>query len=103
MLTAEQKQRLSETFKARMPEGNRGADVYLEAESFRMYSPLDNGDLVVPLALSSLETMDIAINPVCAARMAATFLDLLSRSGDYVIDLALYETATGDQLFRLRP
>ena len=103
MLTAEQKQRLSETFKARMPDGNGGVDAYLEAESFQMYSPLDNGDIIVRLALSSQETMDIAINPVCAARMAATFLDLLSRSGDYVIDLALYESATGNQLFRVRP
>ncbi|WP_223217187.1 hypothetical protein [Rhizobium cauense] len=47
--------------------------------------------------------MDLAVNPVCAARLAATILDLVRKSGDYVVDLALYDAQSGEQLARLRP
>jgi hypothetical protein len=103
MLSAEQKVALAESFNRNVPDGDGGADVYLETDSFRMFAPLDNGDLLVRFALSSNETMDLAINPVCAVRLAATLLDLVSKSQDFAVDLALYDAATGDQLVRLRP
>ena len=103
MLPAELKDTLKDMFRAKVPDGDGGADAYLEAQSFRMFAPLDNGDLVARLALSSDETIDLSINPVCAARLAATLLDLLSRSGDFVVDLALYDSLSGEQVVRLRP
>ncbi|MBW9114709.1 hypothetical protein JNB88_13760 [Rhizobium cauense] len=103
MLSAEQKNEFLQLFDARHPPSTGDADAYLEVESFRMFAALANGDLLARLALSSKETMDLAVNPVCAARLAATILDLVRKSGDYVVDLALYDAQSGEQLARLRP
>jgi len=90
-------------FEQRVPSPKEDADVYLEANSFTMFNPLEGGDLLARLALTSDETLDLAINPVCAMRLAAIILDQLSKSGDYVIDLSVFDPATGTQLARIRP
>ncbi|ACI57971.1 MULTISPECIES: hypothetical protein [Rhizobium] len=103
MLSTDKKQKLSKLFDDRLPPVDGVADAYLIADSFRLFAQLENGDLLARLALNSDETMDIAINPVCASRLAATMLDLLSKSGDFVVDLAIYDAHSGDRLARVHP
>jgi hypothetical protein len=102
-MTPEEKAGLSTRFAQRVPSLDEAADVFLEAESFRMFAPLDGGNLLTRLVLTSDETFDLAINPVCAVRLAATILDQLSKSGDYVIDLSIFEAKSGEQTARVRP
>ncbi len=103
MLSAKQKDEFIRLFEAKLPPIEQDADAFLEVESVRMFAPLESGDLLARLALSSSETMDLAVNPVCAVRFAAAILDLVSKSGDYVVDLALFDAQSGEQLVRLRP
>jgi hypothetical protein len=103
MLSNDQKLSFAELFTSRLPTTEGDADVYLEVDSFQMFTPLDDGSNLARLALSSTETMDIAVNPVCAVRLAATLLDQLAKSGDFVVDLSIYDAETGDQLARVRP
>ncbi|MBB4166470.1 hypothetical protein [Rhizobium sp. BK538] len=103
MLSAEQKDEFVRLFDAQLPSSEGDADAYLEVDSFRMFAATEKGDLLARLALSSSETMDLAINPLCAVRLAATILDLVGRSGDFVVDLTLYDAQTGEQMVRLRP
>ncbi|WP_018900725.1 hypothetical protein [Rhizobium sp. 2MFCol3.1] len=102
-MTPEEKAALATRFAQRVPSLDEAADVFLEAESFRMFAPLDGGNLLARLALTSGETFDLAVNPVCALRLAATILDQLSKSGDYVVDLSIFEAASGEQTSRVRP
>lgn len=103
MLSKDQKLSFAELFTSRRPTTEGEADAYLEVESFQMFAPLHDGSHLARLALSSTETMDIAVNPICALRLAATLLDQLAKSGDFVVDLSIYDAETGDQLARVRP
>ena len=103
MLSVKQKEEFARLFDAKLPSSEGDADAFLEVDSFRMFAPTEKGDLVTRLALSSSETIDLAVNPLCAVRLAATILDLAARSGDFVVDLALYDAQTGEPVARLRP
>ncbi|EPE96568.1 hypothetical protein [Rhizobium grahamii] len=103
MSSVEQMKEFARLFDAQLPSSEGDADAYLEVDSFRMFAPTEEGDLFARLALSSSETIDLTVNPLCAARLAATILDLVGRSGDFVVDLPLYDARTGGQVARLRP
>jgi hypothetical protein len=55
------------------------------------------------LALTSNETLDLATNPICAGRLAAALLDLVSKRGDFVVDLTIWDAKSGDRLVKLKP
>lgn len=101
-MTPDKQAGLSSRFAQRVPNLQEDADVFLEAESFGMFAPLDDGNLLARFALTSDETFDVSMNPICALRLAATILDQLSKSGDYIIDLSIFEAASGEQTARIR-
>jgi hypothetical protein len=103
MTSEDKKASLATRFAERVPSSQGDADVSLEVDSFTMFAPLEGGDLLARLALTSDETFDLAINPVCALRLAATILDQLHKSGDYVVELSIYDGASGNQVARIRP
>ncbi|MCV9945023.1 hypothetical protein [Rhizobium sp. BT-175] len=102
MLSAEQKNEFHRTFERRRPSADGEADAYLEFDSATPFSPLEDGDLSFRLALMSNETLDLATNPICAGRLAAALLDL-SKRGDFVVDLTIWDARSGEQLVKLKP
>jgi hypothetical protein len=103
LLSQKEKRALSKLFDDRLPPSHGEADAYLESESFQMFAPQNDGNLLIRFALTSEETLDLSVNPLSAARLAATLLDVLSKTGNYVVDLAIYDAETGEQQSRLRP
>ncbi|WP_246705339.1 hypothetical protein [Rhizobium sp. WYCCWR 11152] len=103
MLSSEQKREFHRAFEARRPSADGEADAYLEFDSATPFSPLEDGDLSFRLALTSNETLDLATNPICAGRLAAALLDLISRRGDFVVDLTIWDARSGEQLVKLTP
>jgi hypothetical protein len=103
MTSEDKKASLATRFAERVPSSQGDVDVSLEVDSLTMFAPLEGGDLLARLALTSDETFDLAINPVCALRLAATILDQLHKSGDYVVELSIYDGASGNQVARIRP
>lgn len=90
-------------FESRKPSSDGEADACLEFESCQPFALSADGKVTVRLALTSDETLDLSTNTVCAARLAVALLDLVSRSGDLVVDLAVYDPDSGDQLVRIKP
>lgn len=99
----QQRAACTQAFEARKPSADGEADAYLEFDSIQPFAPSATGNLTVRLALTSDETLDLSTNPVCAARLAVALLDLLAKSGDLIIDLAIYDPPTGDQIVRITP
>lgn len=90
-------------FEVKKPSADGEADDFLEFESVQPFALSADGNVSARLALTSNETLDLSTNTVCATRLAVAFLDLVSRSGDLVVDLAVYDPDTGEQLVRIRP
>ena len=103
MVSGADKGKFHRDFDTHLPSGVEEADSYLEFDSARVFSKAESGDIVFRLALTSDETLDLATNAVCAGRFAAALLEILSRSGDFVVDLAVYEPRSGAQLARVKP
>jgi hypothetical protein len=53
MLPAEEQIASAERFRARAPNCDGGADVYIEADSFTLFIPLDYRDSLARLSLST--------------------------------------------------
>lgn len=90
-------------FESRKPSADGEADACLEFESVQPFALSPEGKVSARLALTSDETLDLSTNTVCAARLAVALLDLVSRSGDLVVDLAVYDPDSGAQLVRIKP
>ncbi|MDR6667895.1 hypothetical protein [Rhizobium sp. 1399] len=92
-----------QVFESRKPSADGEADACLEFESFQPFALSADGKVSVRLALTSDETLDLSTNTVCAARLAVALLDVVSRSGDLLVDLAVYDPDSGDQRVRIKP
>ena len=65
------------------------------------FQPLEDGEMVVRLADADGKTIDLRTNPVCAARLAISLLDLINRNGWLDVDLRVSDE--GEQVARLVP
>lgn len=65
------------------------------------FQPLEDGEMVVRLADADGKTIDLRTNPVCAARLAISLLDLINRNGWLEVDLRVSDE--GEHVARLAP
>jgi hypothetical protein len=65
------------------------------------FQPLEDGEMVVRLANADGTTIDLRTNPICAARLAISLLDLINRNGWLDVDLRISDE--GEPVAHLAP